>query len=76
VAGEIDKLAANVAAGRAMAGVSRRSDVHGGLRLGEQVAVAVLGIRAADGPPAAPFRFTSFDGRPVSVAGAVGDDRR
>jgi hypothetical protein len=76
VAGEIDKLAANVAAGRAMAGVSRRSDVHGGLRLGEQVAVAVLGNRAADGPAAVPFRFTSFDGRPVSVAGAVGDDRR
>ncbi|WP_172328654.1 hypothetical protein [Mangrovicoccus sp. HB161399] len=62
VTGELDKLAANVAMGGMMAGVSYHSDCFDGLRFGERVAVGMLRARlAARGGPAS-LRFRSFDG--------------
>jgi hypothetical protein len=42
VAGEINKLAFNVAMGRNFAGIHYRSDAEAGIRLGEDVAIALL----------------------------------
>jgi hypothetical protein len=42
VGGELDKLASNVSFGRNAAGIHWRSDAEAGLRLGEEVAIAVL----------------------------------
>ncbi len=40
--GELDKLAANVAIGRNMAGVHWRSDYTGSVKLGEEIAIRIL----------------------------------
>src|SRR5690606_13047924 len=42
VQGELDKLAANIAIGRDMAGVHYYSDYYDSLRMGERVAVGML----------------------------------
>jgi len=68
VKGEIEKLAFNVAFGRNFAGIHWRSDATGGIRLGEEVAIAVLQdlvntfAEDFDG-----FRFTRFDGQAVHI---------
>ncbi len=68
VAGELNKLASNVATGRNMAGVHWRSDAHWSLRLGEQIAISVLREQREtyneefDG-----FTFTTFDGASINV---------
>lgn len=68
VGGELDKLAANVAMGRAAAGIHWRCDNAGGLALGEEIALELLrelhacGAEAFDG-----FTVTTFDGRRVVV---------
>ena len=57
VGDELDKLAWNLALGRAFAGVQWRSDAEAGLRLGEAVAVALLReLRDLLPEPTAPSR--------------------
>ena len=68
VRGEIDKLASNVSLGRDWAGVHYRSDGIDGMKMGEDVALALLKDRAAcyaedfDG-----FTLTKFDGTRVRI---------
>jgi membrane-associated phospholipid phosphatase len=68
VAGELNKLAANVALGRNMAGVHWRTDGIESLRLGERVALSILkDQRSCFNESFAGFQFTLFDGTPVTV---------
>jgi len=68
VGGELDKLAWNLAIGRAFAGVQWRSDADAGLRLGEAVAVALL-RELRELLPEADARFTlrGFSGQTIDV---------
>jgi hypothetical protein len=69
VGGEINKLAFNVAMGRNFAGIHYRSDAEAGIRLGEDVAIAMLqdfvNTFAEDFTG---FRFTRVDGTPVQIS--------
>ncbi len=69
VGGEINKLAFNVAMGRDFAGIHYRSDAEAGLRLGEEVAIAMLQdlvqTLTEDFPG---FQFTRLDGTPVTIS--------
>ncbi|MBZ5602764.1 MAG: vanadium-dependent haloperoxidase [Acidobacteriia bacterium] len=68
VGGELNKLAANVAIGRNMAGVHYRSDYTESLRLGEKVAIRILqDVRHTFGETFNGFSFTSFDGAKVNI---------
>ncbi len=63
VGGELDKLAWNLALGRAFAGVQWRSDAEAGLRLGEAVAVALLReLRDLLPEPHGAFTLRAFNG--------------
>ena len=65
---ELDKLAANVAIGRDMAGVHWRSDYTQSMLLGQRVAVDVLYRQCRDyAEPEYCFHFTSFGGKKVDV---------
>jgi hypothetical protein len=68
VGGELDKLAWNLALGRAFAGVQWRSDAEAGLGLGEAVAMALL-RELRDVLPEANtrFAFRRFDGTETEV---------
>jgi hypothetical protein len=69
VGGELDKLASNVAIARDTAGVHWRSDAVEGIRLGEQVALAMLADETRNyTEDFGGFELTSFDGTPVLVA--------
>jgi hypothetical protein len=66
--GEINKLASNCTLARDTAGVHYRQDGEQGLRLGEQVGLAVLReFRALYPEPFDGFRLTTFDGKPLVV---------
>jgi hypothetical protein len=68
VGGELDKLAGNVAFGRNFAGLHWRSDASEGLKLGEDVAIAVLEeMRFTGNELFAGFSLRRFDGRRISV---------
>ncbi|MDQ4131634.1 MAG: vanadium-dependent haloperoxidase, partial [Actinomycetota bacterium] len=67
VGGELNKVAANIAGGRNMAGIHWRSDYWEGVRLGEQVAVGVLQEQKATYNEAHSFSFTGFDGNQVTI---------
>jgi hypothetical protein len=68
VGGELNKLGGNVAFGRDVAGVHFRADGVHGLKLGEDVAIAVLrDLRATYGGSSGGFTFTGFDGSVVHV---------
>lgn len=68
VGGELDKLAGNMAFGRNFAGIHWRSDGVEGLRLGEQVAIAVLEeLRLTNPEPFSGYSLRCFDGRQVTV---------
>lgn len=68
IGGELDKLAANIAIGRNIAGVHYWSDGVEGLRLGEQVGLAFLAdIRTTYPESFAGFGLTRFDGSSVVV---------
>jgi hypothetical protein len=67
VGGELNKLASNVATGRNIAGVHWRTDAIESLRLGEQVAIAVLLDHLATFNEGGSCHFTSFDGTPVTL---------
>jgi hypothetical protein len=68
VGGEINKLAFNVAMGRDWAGIHYRSDAEAGLRLGEDVAIAILqDLAATYAESFSGFQFTRLDGTPVTI---------
>ncbi len=68
VGGELNKLAANVAIGRDLAGVHWRSDGIEGLRLGEAVAVSLLrDLKLTLSETSPVFQFTGFSGATITV---------
>jgi hypothetical protein len=68
VGGELDKLASNIALGRDFAGVHWRSDCIAGLRLGEEVTIAVLEeLRLTGNEQFQGWNLRRFDGTRVSV---------
>ena len=68
VGGELNKVAANVAIGRNMAGVHWRSDYLESLRLGERVAICILFNQRNDYFEDYSFTFTGFDGDRFEIA--------
>ncbi len=73
IEGELDKLAANIAIGRNMAGVHYYTDYFESLRLGERIAVSILEDHLSCYGEPVSMSFTSFDGERVRVA-SNGDD--
>jgi hypothetical protein len=68
VGGELNKLAGNLAAGRAFCGVHWRSDNLEGLRLGEAVAVGILADeRRTYNETFNGFSLTKFDGTTITI---------
>lgn len=68
VGNELDKLAANVAMGRNMAGIHWRTDYSASIRLGEQVTINLLfDQKGCYNEPFEGFTFKSFDGETVTV---------
>lgn len=73
IGGELNKLAANIAIGRNMAGVHWRSDYRELVKLGERVALTVLFNQRADYPDHYSFSLTGFEGDKfvISPAGVM-----
>ena len=68
VGGELNKLAANVAVGRNIAGVHWRSDYVESMKLGEAIAISVLkDQKLTYGETFDGFTFTKFDGTKIIV---------
>lgn len=67
LAGELDKLAANIAIARNMAGVHYYTDYYESLRLGERIAVAILEEQMSMYGEPVSLRFPSFDEDDVRV---------
>jgi hypothetical protein len=68
VGGELDKLAANVGRGRNFAGIHWRSDMAGGLRFGEELALCVLReMRLTGNEMFAGYHLRRFDGSRVTA---------
>ncbi len=68
IGGELNKIAANVALGRNIAGVHWRSDATESIKLGEEVALSVLrDQKNTYNEPFAGFSLTKFDGTTVTV---------
>jgi len=68
IGGELNKLAANVAIGRNIAGVHWRSDATESLKLGENVAISLLrDQRLTYNERFSGFTFTRFDGTRFTV---------
>jgi len=68
VGGELNKLAWNIACGRDMSGIHWRSDALAGLRLGEAVALSILGdMKGCFNERFRGFSLTTFDGRAITV---------
>jgi hypothetical protein len=72
IQGELDKLAANIAIGRNMAGVHYYSDYYDSLRMGERVAVGILMQQAPTYGDYMETTFKSFDGDMISLSGEAG----
>ncbi|MBA4182402.1 MAG: vanadium-dependent haloperoxidase [Acidobacteria bacterium] len=67
VGGELNKVAANIAVGRNMAGVHWRSDYYDSIRLGERVAICILSHQSNDYNEDCSFSFTNFDGNLIKI---------
>ncbi|MEU4447221.1 vanadium-dependent haloperoxidase [Actinosynnema sp. NPDC050801] len=67
VGGELDKVAANIATGRNMAGVHWRSDFTESVLLGEAVGIGVLRDHVRVNHEDASFGLTRFDGRRLTI---------
>ena len=68
VGGELNKIAANIALGRNIAGVHWRSDATESLKLGEQIAISILKeARSCYNEDFDGFTLTKFDGTVVTV---------
>ena len=72
VQGELDKLAANIAIGRNMAGVHYYSDYYDSLRMGERIATGILMEQALTYGEAMESTFKSFDGDLITLTGQGG----
>lgn len=72
VGGELDKVAANVAIGRNMAGVHWRTDYTASVRLGERIAMQILQEQAPTYNEDFTFTFTTFDGETVEITNSSG----
>ena len=69
IGGEINKLAFNVPMGRDWAGIHYRSDLDGGLAMGEAVAIAFMQDNVGTFTESfSGFQFTGFDGKPVVIS--------
>lgn len=67
VGGELDKVAANVAVGRSLAGVHWRSDYSESIRLGEQIGIEILRDVVHIGHEKASFTLSKFDGTGITI---------
>lgn len=67
VGGELNKVAANIAIGRNMAGVHWRSDYAESVKLGEHVALCILKQQSTLYNEDSSFTLTRFDGSTVTV---------
>lgn len=67
VGGELNKVAANVAIGRSMAGVHWRSDYSESVRLGEQVAIGILRELKCTSNERFSFTLSRFDGTAITI---------
>lgn len=67
VGGELNKVAANVAIGRNMAGVHWRTDYTESVRLGEAVAIGLLEEQKLTYNEAHQFTLTKFDGTAIGI---------
>ena len=69
VAGELNKVAANIANARNMAGVHWRSDYYESIRLGERVALCILKHQSEDyNERGWAFTVTTFDNQKVTIS--------
>lgn len=66
--GELDKLAANVALARSMAGVNYYTDYFDSLRMGERIAVGMLEEQMLTHQEPVSVTFNSFDGDRITIA--------
>jgi hypothetical protein len=67
VAGELDKIAANIAFGRNAAGIHWRTDYSESLRLGEAVALGILEEQKHAHNQDFTYTLTTFDGATVAI---------
>jgi hypothetical protein len=67
VGGELNKLAANIGAGRSTGGVHYRSDSTEAFTLGEAIAIGVLRDQKPTNHENATFSLTRFDGTTVTI---------
>lgn len=67
MAGELNKVAANIAIGRNMAGVHWRSDYTQSLLLGEAIAIGILEEQKLCYNEPGSFTVTRFDGTAVTI---------
>ncbi|WP_435009513.1 vanadium-dependent haloperoxidase [Tundrisphaera lichenicola] len=67
IGGELNKIAANIAIGRNMAGVHWRSDYVQSLKLGEQVALCILLQQSTDYNEENTLSLTRFNGQKVTI---------
>ncbi|MFC3995599.1 vanadium-dependent haloperoxidase [Nocardiopsis sediminis] len=68
VGGELNKLAANIAAGRCMSGVHARPGTYQhGIRVGEQVAIGILRDQKPTTHEKGTFGLTTFDGERITI---------
>lgn len=67
IAGELNKIASNVATGRNIAGVHWRTDGEESLRLGEELAISVLRDQKLTFNEDVSFTFTKFDGSILTI---------
>jgi hypothetical protein len=72
IQGELNKLAANIAIGRNMAGVHYYSDYYHSVRLGERVAVGILLEQSITYGDEVEMTFDSFDGDRLTISGKGG----
>jgi hypothetical protein len=67
VGGELNKVAANIAMGRNIAGIHWRTDFSEVLTLGEEVAIGILKEQQATYHEGGRFTLTKFDGTTVTI---------
>jgi hypothetical protein len=67
VGGELNKVAANIAMGRNIAGIHWRTDYSESLTLGEEVAIGILEEQQATYHEGRSFTLTKFDGTTVTI---------
>jgi len=72
VGGELNKVGANIAIGRNMAGVHWRTDYVESFRLGERIAIGILEEQAGTYNEDFSFSLTTFDGEQVEITSPDG----